>query len=281
MNFNVDLMGGLAGGFANSTVTTANLSVLQCPSESKANPLRVFVTGIYYGYTNYAGNFGGPGPISIASGTIIPVNNRILGSASQPGKTAPSPPRYPTASWGPVSIASITDGTSNTGLISERQLGQSNLPATLAGAGGDKLRCEIHAPVGAAFGSGAAAALAMQQSCANAPGSSVLRYCATNGQMWAATYPAWLTISSYNHFGTPNQVSCTNDTADGATTPTLTGTYYVTPMGSAPPSSFHPGGVNEAFADGSVHFVKNTISALPWWGLGTRNGGEVISADSY
>jgi hypothetical protein len=39
--------------------------------------------------------------------------------------------------------------------------------------------------------------------------------------------------------------------------------------------------VNEAYADGSVRFVKNTIGLPTWWALGTRAGREVISADSY
>ncbi len=46
-------------------------------------------------------------------------------------------------------------------------------------------------------------------------------------------------------------------------------------------SSYHPGGVNALFADGSVHFIKNSISAVTWRGLGTIAGGEVISSDSY
>ena len=33
--------------------------------------------------------------------------------------------------------------------------------------------------------------------------------------------------------------------------------------------------------DGSVRFVKNTVSLPTWWALGTRNGGEVVSADAY
>jgi prepilin-type N-terminal cleavage/methylation domain-containing protein/prepilin-type processing-associated H-X9-DG protein len=46
-------------------------------------------------------------------------------------------------------------------------------------------------------------------------------------------------------------------------------------------SSRHPGGVNVAFADGSVRFLKNTISARVLRHLGNRADGELVSADSY
>jgi prepilin-type N-terminal cleavage/methylation domain-containing protein/prepilin-type processing-associated H-X9-DG protein len=45
--------------------------------------------------------------------------------------------------------------------------------------------------------------------------------------------------------------------------------------------SRHPGGVNTLFGDGSVRFLKNSISAVIWVALGTINSGEVISSDSY
>ena len=45
--------------------------------------------------------------------------------------------------------------------------------------------------------------------------------------------------------------------------------------------SRHSGGVNSLFCDGHVQFIKDTINVTTWQGLGSRNGGEVISADSY
>ena len=46
-------------------------------------------------------------------------------------------------------------------------------------------------------------------------------------------------------------------------------------------SSRHPGGVNAAFADGSVKFVKDSVNETVWWALGTRDGEEVVSSDQY
>jgi hypothetical protein len=33
--------------------------------------------------------------------------------------------------------------------------------------------------------------------------------------------------------------------------------------------------------DGHVQFIKDSVSFQTWWALGSRNLGEVISADSY
>jgi prepilin-type processing-associated H-X9-DG protein len=46
-------------------------------------------------------------------------------------------------------------------------------------------------------------------------------------------------------------------------------------------ASNHPGGCNVLFSDGSVRFVKDSIDRMTWWKLGTKAGGEVISADAY
>ncbi|QDV34819.1 DUF1559 domain-containing protein [Tautonia plasticadhaerens] len=45
--------------------------------------------------------------------------------------------------------------------------------------------------------------------------------------------------------------------------------------------SNHPGGVNVLMADGSVRFIKDTITWSTWWSLGTKANGETVSADQY
>ena len=46
-------------------------------------------------------------------------------------------------------------------------------------------------------------------------------------------------------------------------------------------SSLHPGGLNTAFADGSVKFIKNSIGLETWLAIQTPNGGEIVSSDAY
>lgn len=46
-------------------------------------------------------------------------------------------------------------------------------------------------------------------------------------------------------------------------------------------NSRHAGGVNVGMGDGSVRFFKTTINLVPWRAVGTRNGGEVVSADNF
>jgi prepilin-type processing-associated H-X9-DG protein len=56
---------------------------------------------------------------------------------------------------------------------------------------------------------------------------------------------------------------------------TITLNYYMAAR------SAHPGGVNAAFCDGSVRFIKNSINPITWQALFSEAGGEVISSDSY
>jgi len=45
--------------------------------------------------------------------------------------------------------------------------------------------------------------------------------------------------------------------------------------------SYHPGGLNALFADGSVKFLKNSVSPVVRCALGSRAGGEVVSQTDY
>jgi prepilin-type N-terminal cleavage/methylation domain-containing protein/prepilin-type processing-associated H-X9-DG protein len=45
--------------------------------------------------------------------------------------------------------------------------------------------------------------------------------------------------------------------------------------------SYHPGGVNSLFGDGTVRYIKSTVNGDTWRALGTFGGGEVISSDAY
>ena len=45
--------------------------------------------------------------------------------------------------------------------------------------------------------------------------------------------------------------------------------------------SFHPGGANFVFGDGSVRFLKQTMNPPTYQALSTRASGEIISSDAY
>jgi len=62
--------------------------------------------------------------------------------------------------------------------------------------------------------------------------------------------------------------------------PPCAGTTTALPMMNALRSR-HSGGVNSSFCDGSVKFIKNSISLSVWRALTSAAGGEVISSDSF
>lgn len=49
------------------------------------------------------------------------------------------------------------------------------------------------------------------------------------------------------------------------------------PFNFVPFGSFHPGGVNLAYADASMHFVTDEVDGLVYMGLASRNGGETVT----
>ncbi|WP_165073041.1 DUF1559 family PulG-like putative transporter [Paludisphaera rhizosphaerae] len=235
----------------NTTITSVSLSMLLCPSDpTSSTPVQL--TGDYYylpatltlnqGLTHY---FGCGGPWN-ANGFKV-----VGGVGADPA--LPAYQKGVIVDQGPVTIASITDGTSNTLAFSENGHGFFN-PSTSKGYhwwnDGD-------------------------------PGSSVFE----------TRFP-------------PNGLKKYKNIPS----------YYLINVAM----SFHSGGVNAAYADGSVHFIKDSIDSwtiptpttgLPvganaemyssvgpgdygftlqngaymgvWQKLSTRNGGEVVSSDAY
>jgi len=247
----------------NGTVSGASIASLLCPSD-------VEVAGVVYiepassrhnlpwpvTFTSYAGSYGQwGGRILGQPGTTVATvvanlqqhNGAIVASGYHPSAAAG-------ASRGPVAIASITDGTSNSiafsehahGLLSKADGSFYGWNWWVSGNYGDTAFTEFY-PI--------------------------------NIQKKAKNYPG----------GVPTEAGGFINAA----------------------TSFHPGGANFAFCDGSVRFLKDSIStwtldnngtplgatqqASGLWvvsdptvfkpgvyqALGSINGGEVISSDSY
>jgi prepilin-type N-terminal cleavage/methylation domain-containing protein/prepilin-type processing-associated H-X9-DG protein len=224
----------------NSTVQATGLQALWCPSDPQVSQISFvdFTWGMRF--TDYKGNAGTwftPGryqdPTCMGStfSTLLSQANGIFNFYSR------------------TAIASITDGTSNTMLLSEFAYGKTN--------SGD-IACWGW------WNSG--------------------NYADT---MFTTSYP----LNPFNK--APDAVS------DGVNADLYTSAA----------SSFHPGGANFAFCDGSVKFIKDSIQQSPfnpttsfasnitpntsnntytiisplsvYQALSTRNGGEVISSDQY
>jgi prepilin-type N-terminal cleavage/methylation domain-containing protein/prepilin-type processing-associated H-X9-DG protein len=81
------------------------------------------------------------------------------------------------------------------------------------------------------------------------------------GAPWIYGYHS---TTTYYHVSGPNTRSCMFPPSRISTTA----------------NSNHPGGVNVLLGDGSVKFIKNTIAIQTWRALGSRNLGEIISADA-
>jgi prepilin-type N-terminal cleavage/methylation domain-containing protein/prepilin-type processing-associated H-X9-DG protein len=264
------------------SAASAKVSALLCPSESANTQLFTSVnagytlaTGpYYYAVSNYVGNYGGPAAYQPYSGTIVPGYNAEAGTSSTAtGFQLPV-----------IGMQSITDGTSNTGLISERLLSfyPFGSTATVYPQGPNGWRAIFVGTVGALPNSvtpanmmNANPALLFAQGCNALSSATASPYPAIVGIQIMAGHPGYPVLTSYMHWTAPNTVPCQNS-ADP-----FVSVYGVGPYGSASASSMHSGGVNVCFADGSVHFIKSSISLQTWWGLGSRANGEVIGSDQY
>ncbi|SIO33759.1 prepilin-type N-terminal cleavage/methylation domain-containing protein/prepilin-type processing-associated H-X9-DG domain-containing protein [Singulisphaera sp. GP187] len=177
-------------------------------------------------------------------------------------------------------VASVTDGTSNTIMWSEALVGNNNPrinKRTSVGGTGTSTTNNMLNPV---VPSGTTQVLnpAVQSGLTACSGvwagaaTSITGTAGNRGQYWGVGSPGY---TFFNTVVTPNSTqypwsSCRTDTNSGSD--------YASFINA---NSYHSGGVNVAFCDGSVKFIKDSISPPTYWALGTKAGGEVVSSDSY
>lgn len=262
LNFSISAADNCDNG-VQATAETAVISAFLCPSSPRANgQFSDAIPGMNGNYpgNNYWGSIG-PGPCPWTSNASM---RGVFGIAS-PGSN------------GSRSNRDVTDGTSNTISFGEWKMGDFdqgklslidaiNIKTSTVGAFGNWSGNTNMPDVGMAN---------FQQfldTCAGAaPGSvgtssnkSTVGRCWTMGMMGQTLGTTLLAPN-------PRYPNCNMEPWGGDMD--APGMYNL--------SSYHPGGANTAMCDGSVRFLKSTTALVTIWSLGSRNGGEIISADAY
>jgi prepilin-type N-terminal cleavage/methylation domain-containing protein/prepilin-type processing-associated H-X9-DG protein len=260
LNFNYLGRGDGSGESGNSTGFMTRINSLLCPSSEAP-------TQSWWGNRPFAGNcyWGSTGSSIMWLGNQGNNPNGIFAVGGSPAK-----------------MASIQDGTSNTVAFGEQRIGDFNdsknsiqdiVGITAYGNFGAGDRNMISPSSNMPLGAGGLTTTL--QTCAASWNSRSGSY-GTNGQrswngrMW---HPGLYGHTLGNMLVPPNspypycQFWDTNSDFDSG--------------GICGMTSYHSGGANAAFADGSVRFLKSSISYPIFWALGSKDQGEVISADAY
>lgn len=248
---------------ANDTARTQLISALLCPSDGKGG--RMPGTATYansrgsMGQSNYYGNNGATAAQYYNSASITSTSetqsNRIgiFNVQLNSSITSTSDPDYRKV-MNPATIASITDGTSNTALFSEITISTLPYPAPTAVA--NDLQNIYYVTWTPATDNYIPPA-----SCY----TTTARISYRGQQYYRGNIPE---TGYYTHTLAPNVKQ--PDCGDSA----FTAAHIAA-------RSYHSGGVNTGLCDGSVRFIKNSVSLPTWMAIGTRAGGEIISADAY
>jgi prepilin-type N-terminal cleavage/methylation domain-containing protein/prepilin-type processing-associated H-X9-DG protein len=241
-NFDFDVNGSAV----NAPARLQDVPPYLCPSDPSNAQQQQTTTGSVgpVGRNNYFANIGSSSqPVPALRGTP-PANTpavdgpfyTIFVSAQRAANNTPAT----------VTLAGITDGTSNTVMFSEVRRSLEFLTASAT----------PRASLWDATLLGTFSTFYDVPSGCN--GATALRYTGLQYHRYFAT------TSMYSHIQTPNARNgdCTNTTAGVITA-----------------RSAHTGGVNVGLCDGSVQFVRDSIALVTWRAMGTIGGGEVISGN--
>lgn len=146
-----------------------------------------------------------------------------------------------------IRMADITDGLSNTAVFSEKLRGK--------GFPNPKTDMKIF--------SNQSTLAAAYNACQTLDATTATPLTSKQGYSWVM---GEMCCTTYNHVSPPNATSCAGSPFPG----NMSNMAMV-----IPPSSGHTGGVNVAFGDGSVRFVRDAIDLPSWRAMGTRSGGDL------
>lgn len=251
------------GDWANSTTTTNRLALMLCPSSPAP-------TWLHQGSGAMFNKRQAPGGNYFAS---------VGASMEFAGQQSGGPPNglfeYVGNLGRSFGLSSISDGTSQTIAFSEWKTGSGNTNITTIPT--DLVFLGVY-PQGTQRNDGslsipvlASRLIPWLQQCntaAKTPGNRFAKS-STIGQNWSLGLVGY----SLGNILQPPNPKYTNCSVNGSGTIQSPGVWGM--------SSYHPGGANTLLADGSVRFLKDTTNIQTVWALGTRAGGEVISADAY
>ncbi|MDR3620085.1 MAG: DUF1559 domain-containing protein [Paludisphaera borealis] len=237
---------------ANTTGAAIFIASFLCPSD----PSPPQYAQANFGMHNYLLNVG----------NLYPVTTSPLDGSGQPLGITPNGVFYENTA---VKISNLTDGLSNTAAISESL---RSTPGIAFAA--DPLNGFVITGDNKTNGPPITNDADYQTLCV-APAASLV-FQVTRGSKWHYGAPGH---SMYNHRRVPNDARV--DCRGGLPHSDKSDPFWSQLSLNIASRSKHPGGVQTLFADGHVQFIKNSISLPTWQALGSANGGEVVSSDSY
>ncbi len=244
---------------ANSTGFMSNINALICPSDPAPTSL-VQINGGFYGVHNYNMCTG-------SNYSVVPVPGGNLAGI------LPNGVLFENSS---ISIAAITDGTSGTVAVADTLRSTGGSPP-----GVNSLTFFQQNPLSGFVITGdnktsgppiTSDADYLSLCLTNSPAG----FQATRGVRWHYGAPGH---SLFNTRRAPNDKGY--DCRGGLPHSDKSDPNWTYLSLNVTARSNHAGGANTLMCDGHVQFIKNSINVQVWQALGSRNGGEVVSADAF
>ncbi len=257
-NFNLapELETSLPLAAANLTGAATFINSLLCPSDA-ASAVQITVAGENYASHNYDFNVG----------STYPLQEVFPAGVTSPFGVLPNGVFFENRGVRP---AEFLDGMSNTVAMAETI--RSNQSSTYAT---EPTRVFLVTGNNTSTGPPLTSDADYATYCLSQPASTTM-FQATKGIRWHYGAPGH---SMYNHRRPPNDLN--PDCRGGLPHSNKSDPEWSYLSLNVTARSNHPAGVQALMADGHVQFIKNSINPLTWQALGSRNGGETISADAY